>query len=207
MLSPTFQIADSQLPFLAPSPLFQSSPQPIVNGLPPARKTPPPRLMIIHLPNLSDVINSQLINKSPKSPSPPQPSRNRRQKNVNPPRRLEDYYLGAVGENSIGNCPNNNFFNEDDITIGYSYPNYSYSIPSPSTNLLYSTSNFTRRTVSSLLRRPNRPSRHRSRRQRNPMPLAIDANYHAFAGYVASPTRSALVAAPAISWSSASTFA
>ena len=56
--------------------------------------------MSIQLPDLSNVINSQLIDKSPASSSNPHPPSNRRQnRNVNPPRRLEDYYLGAVGEN------------------------------------------------------------------------------------------------------------
>ena len=97
--------------------------------------------MSIQLPDLSNSINSQLINKSPASPSNPHsPSNCRHIRTVNPPRRLEDYYLGAVGKNSVDNFSNNNFVNDDDITIGYSYPNSIYSIPSPSTNFVYSTS-------------------------------------------------------------------
>ena len=70
---------------------------------------------------------------------------------------------------------------------------------------MYSTSTFTTRTFSSLPRRPNRPTRHWSRRQRSLLPLAIDANYLVPAGF-ASTTKSALISAPATSWIFATTF-
>ena len=176
-LSPHSQIADSQLPFVAPSPPPQSSPQPVFNGPPPVNKTPP-QLISITLPDLSNSINSQLLNKSLASPLNPNSPSNRRQKrNANPPRRLEDYYLGAFGENSVDTHSNHNFLYDADITIGYAYPSNNFSIPSLSTNYVYSTNTPTRRTHSSLLRRPNQLSRHHSRRQRPPLPLAIDANY------------------------------
>ena len=75
--------------------------------------------MNIQLPDLSNTINSKLVNKSPAPPS------NRRQKrNVNPPRRLEDYHLGAVGENCNVVSSNSNYYSDNDLTIGYSYPDY-----------------------------------------------------------------------------------
>ena len=142
MPSPSFQIADSQPPFIAHSPSFQSSPQPVFNGPPLRRTTPPPRLMSIQLPDLSNSINSHLINKLPASSSNPQPPSNSSQKRkLNPPRHLEDYYLGAVGVNSCDVSVNSNV-SADDITIGYSYPNYEYTVPASPTNFVYSTTKF-----------------------------------------------------------------
>ena len=79
--------------------------------------------MSMQLPNLSHTIDSKLIDKSPAPPL------NRRQKrNVNPPRRLEDYYLGAVGENYDDVTSKSNNSSNVDFTIGYSYPDYSPTI-------------------------------------------------------------------------------
>ena len=162
--------------------------------------------MSIQLPDLSNITNYQLSNKSPASPLNPQPPSNRRQKrNVNPPRPLADYYLGAVGENSCDVSVYSNV-SVDDITIGYSFSNYGSNTPSPSTNFVYFTSAPTGQTMSPL-RRPNRPSRHRSRRQRPPLPQAIDVNYRAPADNFPSSLRSYLVAASATFWSSVSTSA
>ena len=206
--SPFSQIADSEPPFVAPSPPPQSLFEPVFNGSPPVRKTPPPYLMSIQLPDLSNIINSQLINKSPASPSKPQPPSNRRQnRNVNPSRRLEDNYLGAVGKDVSDTTPNDNYSSVDDVTIDYSYPNFGSNTPSLSTNFVYSASTPTRRTLTTLLRRPNRSSRHCSRRQRPPLPQAIDVNYRVPAANFLSSSCSSFVVAPATYWSSASTSA
>ena len=93
--------------------------------------------MSIQLPDLSNSINSQLIDKSLPSPS------NRQHKsNVNPPRRLVEYYLGAVGKNSVDGSSNSNCPSNDDLTIEYAYPDYGSTVPSPLTNYVYSTTCF-----------------------------------------------------------------
>ena len=129
VLTPPPHIADSQPPPVAPSP-------PQFNGPPPVHN-PSPQLMSIRLPNLSKTINSQLIDKS----SAP-PSNCRHKRNVNPPRRLEDYYLGSVGENVKEVVLNSIYFTNDYITIKYAYHDYNSTVSSSSTNFVYSTTCF-----------------------------------------------------------------
>ena len=73
--------------------------------------------------------------------------------------------------------------------------------------IMYFINILTPRTLSSHFRSANRSSRHHSRRQRPPLPMAIYPNYSPLAGCVASPSRSALAFAFASCRSFASTSA
>ena len=93
--------------------------------------------MSIQLPNLSNTIDSQLIDKS----LAPPPHR-RQKRNVNPPQLLEDYHLGAVGDYFNNVSSKSNFSINDDLTIGYAFPDYNSTVPSSSTNFIYYTTFF-----------------------------------------------------------------
>ena len=95
--------------------------------------------MDIQLPDLSEAIQSRVAKDSDDNSTPPDLQRRRPKRKRKPPSNLKDYYVGSTASTYGVAQINSEYNSNEDLTIGYPYPECGTTASASHTNFVYST--------------------------------------------------------------------